>query len=182
MRRQLKPLVLVLPLALAVGAFVLGQDGSPPYPAPVAPVADKSASIAQGQAEDTIVAEQPQTRAPDTAAIRAAIAPAMHDTALPDEAGIMARLRRLGVDSPLEALALARQGNEYFPNGPDEPERDWIIVRSLVSLRRFHEARDEAERMVRSYPSDPRSLDVKRHLLVYPLDQPSREEQQAGEP
>jgi hypothetical protein len=35
--------------------------------------------------------------------------------------------------------------------------------------------------MVERYPDDPRALDVKRHLLVYPLGQPSREEQQRNE-
>jgi len=182
MRRSLKPLVLLLPLALAVGAFVLGREGSRPHPAAVAPVADESASTAPAQVEQTTVAQQARTPMQEATAIGAAIAPAKHDTALPDEAAIMAQLRRFGADSPLESLALARHGNEFFPNGPDAPERDWTIVKSLVSLRRFHEARDEAELMVRRYPSDPRALDVKRHLLVYPLDQPSREEQQASGP
>ncbi len=90
----------------------------------------------------------------------------------------MAELQQLREDSPLESLALARHGNEYFPGGSDAPERHWIIVRSLVNLRRFEEARDEAKLMVERYPDDPRALDVKRHLLVYPLGQPSREEQQ----
>ena len=48
---------------------------------------------------------------------------------------IMAKLRRIGADSPAESLALSRYGNEYFPDGPDAPERDWIIVKALVSLR-----------------------------------------------
>jgi len=51
-------------------------------------------------------------------------------------------------------------------------------VQSLVNLRRFHEAREEAREMVRRYPDNPFALDAQRHLLVYPLDQPSREEMQ----
>jgi hypothetical protein len=104
------------------------------------------------------------------------------DTVVPDEEAIMARLSRLGENSPLESLALARRGNEYFPSGSGAPKRHWIIVKSLESLRRFHEARDEATSMVERYPADPLALDVKRHVLVYPLDMPSREEQQRNEP
>ena len=51
-------------------------------------------------------------------------------------------------------------------------------MQSLVNLRRFHEARDEARAMVRKYPDNQFALDAQRHLLVYPLDQPSREEMQ----
>jgi len=101
---------------------------------------------------------------------------------MPDEEKIMAKLRLLGEDSPLESLALARQGNEYFPTGSGAPKRHWVIVRSLESLNRFHEAEDEAKSMVDRYPDDPLALDVRRHVLVYPLDQPSREEQQRNEP
>jgi hypothetical protein len=53
-------------------------------------------------------------------------------------------------------------------------------VRSLVELKRFHEARDAAKAMVERFPSDPLTLEVRRHLLVYPLDHPSREELEAA--
>ena len=104
------------------------------------------------------------------------------DPSMPDEEKIMAKLRLLGEDSPLESLALARQGNDYFPGGSGAPKRHWIIVRSLENLNRFHEAEDEAKSMVARYPDDPLTLDVRRHVLIYPLDQPSREEQQRNEP
>ncbi len=49
----------------------------------------------------------------------------------------MTKLRLLGEDSPLESLALARNGNEYFPGGANAPERHWIIVRALVKPAAF---------------------------------------------
>lgn len=95
-----------------------------------------------------------------------------------DEAALMAKLRHLGNEAPLESLNLAREGTSRFRDSPDAPERAWFLVRALENLGRFHEARDEAKLIVKKYPGDPWALDVKRHLLVYPLDQPSREEQQ----
>jgi hypothetical protein len=47
-------------------------------------------------------------------------------------------------------------------------------------LRQFHAARDEAEAMVALHPRTPWTMDVQRHVLVNPLDYPSREEQQNG--
>jgi hypothetical protein len=93
----------------------------------------------------------------------------------------MAQLRALGTTAPERALELARVGNALFPNTPDAAERAWFVVRSLDSLGRFHEARDEARRMVERYPGSSWAADVERHTLVYPLDQPSREEMQARE-
>jgi len=94
-----------------------------------------------------------------------------------DEPLLMARLRALGESAPLDSIALARQGNERFPESSDAPERAWRVAKSLVNLGRFHEARDEAQAMVTRYPGTPWTLDVERHLLVHPLDQPPREAQ-----
>jgi hypothetical protein len=95
-----------------------------------------------------------------------------------DEAASMQRLRALRTTAPLEAFALAEELEARFPNGRDAAERSYLAVRSLVELRRFHEARDRAKSMVERFPGDPYALDVQRHLLVNPLDLPSREEQQ----
>ena len=87
--------------------------------------------------------------------------------------------------APQQSLDLAREAKRRFGRSPDAPERDWIIVKSLVNLRRFHEARDEARALVATHPGSEWAQDVRRHLLVYPLDQPSREEMQrrdAGAP
>lgn len=94
------------------------------------------------------------------------------------ERALMATLRELGSSSPEQSIELARDGQRRFPDSGDASERAYTIVRSLVNLRRFHEARDEAREMVRKYPDNPLTLDAQRHLLVYPLDQPSREAMQ----
>ena len=71
-----------------------------------------------------------------------------------------------------------RAVEERHPDSPAAPERTWILIRALEARGRFHEARDEARRMLAAYPASPWSADVERHVLVYPLDQPSREETQ----
>jgi hypothetical protein len=93
------------------------------------------------------------------------------------ESELMFELRRLGEENSELAIALARDGNQRFPSSPDAPERARRIAKSLVNLGRFHEARDEAKRMLELYPGSPWTLEVERHLLVNPLDYPPREEQ-----
>jgi hypothetical protein len=134
--------------------------------------------------EQPTASEAPPARAPSVAdaGLDGPGARDSRDTIVPDEEAIMTKLRLLGEDSPLESLELARHGNEYFPSGAGAPKRHWIIVKSLENLLRFQEARDEAQSMVERYPADPLALDVKRHVLVYPLGQPSREDQQRNEP
>jgi hypothetical protein len=109
--------------------------------------------------------------------------PAPHDAGreLRDERVLMAKLRALGATAPERALQLAREGNALFPNSPDAAERAWFVVKSLDSLGRFREGRDEARTMVERYRGSSWAADVERHTLVYPLDQPSREEMQARE-
>lgn len=97
-----------------------------------------------------------------------------------DEATLMSQLRALVHTAPEQALALARRGDALFPGSPDAPERAWSVVKSLDLLKRFHEAQAEARLMLRLYPDTPWTEDVERHVLLYPLDQPSREEQQAA--
>jgi len=101
------------------------------------------------------------------------------------EAALMATLRPLVEAAPRRAVDMAREGQRRFGATNDAPERDWIIVKALVNLGELHAARDEARRMVETYPDSQWTQDVRRHLLVYPLDQPSREEMQrrdAAEP
>lgn len=92
----------------------------------------------------------------------------------------MSQLRALVHTAPEQALALARRGDALFPNSPDAPERAWSAVKSLDLLKRFQEAQAEARLMLRLYPDTPWTEDVERHVLLYPLGQPSREEQQAA--
>lgn len=115
-----------------------------------------------------------------TARVDAQPATAPAPAAEADEATLMKQLRALVHTAPEQALALARRGDALFPNSPDAPERAWSVVKSLDLLKRFHEAQAEARVMLRLYPDTPWTEDVERHVLLYPLDMPSREEQQAA--
>jgi len=95
-----------------------------------------------------------------------------------DEVVAMETLRELLNSEPRRAIELARQANKRAPDSPDAAERAWIVVKALASLKRFHEARDEAAAMAGRYPDSSWAMDAKRHMLVQPLDLPSREEQQ----
>ncbi len=97
-----------------------------------------------------------------------------------EEGLLMDELRQARTGDPERALVLAARANALFPNGEAAPERSWIVVRALEDLRRFHEARDAALAMRERYPGTSWTADVERHVLVYPLDQPSREAQQAA--
>ena len=101
--------------------------------------------------------------------------------AVPVEALLMASARELVVSDPARAIEVAREGNRHFPDSADAAERAWIVVKALANLRRFHEARDEAKAMVQKYPGNSWTMDAQRHLLVNPLDLPSREEQQKSD-
>ena len=81
----------------------------------------------------------------------------------------MAELHALGENDPPLSLQLAREGNERFPESADAPERGWILLKSLVNLGRFDEAKAEAAVMVRTYADTCWSADIERHLLVNPL-------------
>jgi hypothetical protein len=160
MPRSLKALGIVLLIA-GLAAYALRDRRSSPVP--------------QSQASEAAAARpvhQPQPPAsPAPVAPRAA-------QAVMGEASLMAKLRELGQSAPAQTLDLARAGNARFPGSPDAPERAWFVVRSLANLQRFHEARDEARIMKEKYPGTSWALDAEQHLLLYPLDQPSREEQQ----
>jgi hypothetical protein len=95
-----------------------------------------------------------------------------------DERGLMSELRALRLSAPEQALQRAAQANIEHPDSADAAERAWIAVRSLDDLRRFHEAQDVAREMQRRYPGTSWTEDVERHVLLHPLDFPSREEQQ----
>lgn len=182
MRRDPKTLALVLGFAIVASAFYVSRPWSPSHRR-----ADSVAGAPRSKPEpieQPTASEAPTALSPRVtgAGFDGRGARDSRDSNMPDEEQIMATLRLLGADSPLESLALARHGNEYFPSGSGAPQRHFIIVRALENLQRFHEARDEAKSMVERYPDDPLALDVKRHVLVYPLDQPSREEQQRDEP
>jgi len=90
--------------------------------------------------------------------------------AVVNEAALMVRLHQLAETNPPLSLQLAREGNARYPRTADAPERAFIVVKSLVDMGRFKEAQVEARKMLKSYPNDPHTLDVERHLLSNPLE------------
>jgi hypothetical protein len=88
---------------------------------------------------------------------------------LSDEGSLMAELHRLGETNPSLSLELAREGNDRFPRSADGAERGWILVKSLVNMGRFSDAKAEAEILVGHYRDTAWAADVERHLLSNPL-------------
>ena len=131
-----------------------------PPPPPGAPVAPAKESGVNAPATAPPAAARPRTAAAG------------------DDLVAMETLRELLNSEPRRAIELARQANKRAPDSPDAAERGWIIVKALASLKRFHEARDEAATLASKYPDSSWAMDAKRHMLVQPLDLPSREEQQ----
>jgi hypothetical protein len=145
------------------------QPAAPRHPAAGPPIAvERSAPRAR--------AERAPTAVPATQPVVVASARAF------DERGLTRELRTLRLSDPEQALQRAAQANIEHPDSADAAERAWIAVRSLDDLRRFHEAQDVAREMQRRYPGTSWTEDVERHVLLHPLDFPSREEQQASLP
>lgn len=85
------------------------------------------------------------------------------------EEALMMKLRSLAGHDPQQIIQLAREANARDPDGPNAPERAWMIVKSLTDQQRLSEAKDEAQTMVNRYPGTSWALDVQRHLLSNPL-------------
>jgi len=90
-----------------------------------------------------------------------------------NEQQIMDRLHDLGSSDPTQSLALAVEGNRRFRESADAPERASIIVKSLSSLGRHEESRDEARKMEQNYPGSDWTEDVHRHVFVNPPTHPA---------
>ncbi|HKO46156.1 MAG TPA: hypothetical protein VJV79_00445 [Polyangiaceae bacterium] len=133
----------------------------------------KAQPLAVEQSAPLSPAERAPSTVPATQPVAAAPAHAF------DERGLMSELRALRLSDPEQALLRAMRANSEHPGSADAAERAWIAVRSLDDLRRFHEAQDVAREMQRRYPGTSWTEDVERHVLLHPLDFPSREEQQA---
>jgi hypothetical protein len=162
--------------ALGIGALI-ARGG--PRPAEERQQADGASAAAPPETAPAPTVARPsaiRTRPSDGSAPEAAAHPAAAPltardlAALVNEAALMVRLHQLEETDPPLSLRLAREGNARFPNSPDAPERAFIVVKSLVDMARFKEAQQEARKMLKAYPNDPRTLDVERHLLSNPLE------------
>jgi hypothetical protein len=112
----------------------------------------------------------PSANAPSTAPLPTATSSATQVG--PDERSLMATLRELRGSDPERTLALARDGNQRFPNSPDVAERSWVIVKSLSDLGRHDEARAEGRILLERFRDTRWGEDVYRHLFVNPPTHP----------
>jgi len=94
--------------------------------------------------------------------------------AFEQERTLLQELRRLALSDPEQCIALTKDFDERFPEGPRSPERAWYEARSLVDLGRFDEARRIAGQAVARSPHDSWSRDLERHLLSHPFGLPPR--------
>lgn len=158
-----------LALGVAVGVVVL--SGGKPAPAPVLP-SESDSLVSPESVRSLGIPEEPKGIELPPRAAAAGSRAADHEIP-PDEESLMAKLRRLGETNPPLSLELARAGNDRYPTSPHAAERGWRLVKSLVNLKRFEEARAEAVILVDQHRDTPWAQDVARHLLVNPLTHPS---------
>jgi len=156
-------------ILLGVGVAVCALQRDPASSKPRSAV---SAAVNQVAEEDEPALPEPQTS--ESPQPTEPIQPDQSQT----ESALMAKLRDIGESDPELSIKLAKVGDERFPNSPDAAERSWRVTKSLVNLKRFHAARDYVKVMVEKYRGTSWASDVERHLLVNPLDYPSREELQ----
>jgi len=124
------------------------EAGSEPPQLPRQQAPLPSSAVAGAPRSD---AAAPSSRAPGGAAgARPKLAP--EQLARLDEAVLMARLREAASSDPTLTVRLAREGNRRFPDSPDAPERESILIHALSALDRPSEARGQAEFMVNHYP------------------------------
>jgi len=157
--------------AVSIVAYAVYYAVLTPHAAPRHPAAGPPNAAVQS------APRAPAERAPSAA--RAAQPIVVAPARAFDERRLMSELRALRLSDPEQALQRATLANIERPGSADAAERAWIAVRSLDDLRRFHEAQDVAREMQRRYPGTSWTEDVERHVLLHPLDFPSREEQQA---
>lgn len=74
----------------------------------------------------------------------------------------MTRLRRTAESDPARAIALAREGNQRFPDSADAPERTSILIHALAAEGLAMQARGEAEEMVNRYPDSQWVREIER--------------------
>ncbi len=172
MKNELRAGIVALMAALAaIGASVwVAGAHEPSRPAASAPRQQQPAP------RDEPEQSSPPAGPPAPARMHSRTAAAPLAAPSENEESLMQSLRDASATDPAGTIARARDVEAHFPDSPHAPERAWLVVRSLVSQSRFHEARDAAQVMVARFPNNSWALDAQRHLLVYPLDQPSREE------
>jgi len=90
-----------------------------------------------------------------------------------DEDELMSLLNELGASDAEFSLQLVRVARARFPGSSRASERDYIEVRSLVSLGKMDDAMVQAKAFVAAYHEHPLANDVARHLLTHPMTHPT---------
>jgi hypothetical protein len=163
-------LVLLAGVTIVVTAIVLRAGGSQGADANPRDTAASPEGAPRAGPPSAASASLPQRRQRG----RATPKPSMVEGARPvttsdAEDALMMKLRSLAGQDPQQIIRLAREANARDPDGPNAPERAWMIVKSLTDQQRFSEAKDEAQTMVNRYPGTSWALDAQRHLLSNPL-------------
>lgn len=114
---------------------------------------------------------EPRRAGEPTAATPEQPPPAPDDRERLDDTAILAKLHELAASDPEQSLRLAREALRRFPHSDRAPELEWNVVKALVNMGRFDDAKDEARTMVRNHPESDFTGDVERHLL-YPQPNP----------
>jgi hypothetical protein len=133
-----------------VALLLLGVLGARLYRSyGAAHVAAPSAAVESAAPPAQTVAQNAASTVP-VATVQALPPPAVPATL--DEGALMTELRSIQDSDPELALALARDGNQRFPDSDQAPERAASMVHSLTALGRASEGRAVAEDMVNRYP------------------------------
>jgi hypothetical protein len=87
------------------------------------------------------------------------------DARLQREMAQLMRAKRALQHDPVQALALARQGEREFQDSLFTEERQHVLLLALIELGRLDEARRLAEPYLRRYPNSPFARRVQNALL-----------------
>jgi hypothetical protein len=156
-----------LALAVALGMCAVHDRRPSAAPAPTEHPKATAAGPVAAAPQPARPAPQPEPTAPKLAR------PAAPDAGPRlDEAALLAKINELGPSNLPLSLALAREGVARFPGGPNAPEFEMNIAKSLLHLGRLEEARAQARHMVEKYPGNPFTLEVEHHLLRNPPNPP----------
>jgi hypothetical protein len=170
-----KTVILVGLAAIGVGAVVWRAKSTAAVDAAV----DEPAELALAAPTERRPPDVPASKADADVRPSAAVAPRppSRPEKAPDdlnrtEAALMNKLRDLSGSDPALSLRLAREGSQRFSASPEEAERRWYVVKSLMNLGRPEEARAEARVLLDRYPTSEWAQDVHRHLFVNPPTHP----------
>jgi len=165
------PLVIVVLLSAALGAFLVIRVGGASRSSSHAPVPD-DATTPEPAVAPVVTAPPVVDAAPPLPEPQPRRAPRRDAAASLSEDALLARIDELGPSNLPLTVQLAREALSRFPDSPRAPEFAMNLTKALVHLGRVDEARAEAREMLRKYPASPFTGEVERHLLTNPPNPP----------